>query len=147
VGDGLDPRRWGIKFRGSVYKHSLRALHNSFEQALPRVREHALRRTDQIRPSCLLSSQADHDRGGIGERDAHGDCGPARQWGPLQTEEAEQAEHPAKETRSMLARLPNSSAVQVGGRQERFCCRLGFQGTIAIAPSVVWIHAMRRRPQ
>ena len=49
-------------------------------------------------------------------------------------------------TRSMLVRLPNSSAVQVGGRQERFCCRLGFQGTIAIAPRVVWIQAMRRRP-
>src|SRR5947207_8002758 len=38
----------------------------------------------------------------------------------------------------MEVRLPNSSAVQVGGRQERFFCRLGFQGTTAIAPRVAW---------
>src|SRR5438477_4261186 len=38
----------------------------------------------------------------------------------------------------MELRLPNSSLVQVGGRQERFFCRLGFQGTTAIAPSVAW---------
>src|SRR5437588_2729642 len=40
--------------------------------------------------------------------------------------------------RSMEVRLPNSSAVQVGGRQERFFCRLGFQGTTATAPRLAW---------
>src|SRR6266550_4376137 len=35
--------------------------------------------------------------------------------------------------RSMALRLPNSSLVQVGGKQERFFCRLGFQGMIATA--------------
>src|SRR5947209_16467275 len=38
----------------------------------------------------------------------------------------------------MEVRLPNSSAVQVGGRQERFFCRLGFQGTTATAPRLAW---------
>ena len=49
--------------------------------------------------------------------------------------------------RSMLVRFPNSSAVQVGGRQERFFWRFGFQGTTAMAPKVVWIQAMSRSPQ
>jgi Transposase DDE domain group 1 len=45
----------------------------------------------------------------------------------------------------MLVRLPSSSAVQVGGRQVRFFCRLWFQGTTATAPSVVWIQAINAR--
>ena len=49
--------------------------------------------------------------------------------------------------RSMLLRLPSSCAVQVGGRQVRFYCRLGFQGAMATAPSVVWIQAIRRMLQ
>jgi len=49
--------------------------------------------------------------------------------------------------RSMLARLPSSWAVQVGGTQERFFYRFGFQGTTATAPSTVWIQAIRRQPQ
>src|SRR6266496_3059086 len=40
--------------------------------------------------------------------------------------------------RSMEARFPNSCLVQVGGKQERFFCRLGFQGTTAMAPRVAW---------
>src|SRR5690348_2984574 len=40
--------------------------------------------------------------------------------------------------RSIEVRLPNSSAVQVGGRQERFFWRLGFHGTTAMAPRVAW---------
>ena len=47
----------------------------------------------------------------------------------------------------MLLRLASSAAVQVGGRQERFFCHLGFQGMTATAPSVVWIQAMRCKPQ
>lgn len=43
----------------------------------------------------------------------------------------------------MLLRLPSSAAVQVGGKQVRFFCRLGFQGTTATAPSEVWIQAMK----
>lgn len=38
----------------------------------------------------------------------------------------------------MELRLPNSSLVHVGGKHERFFCRLGFQGTTAMAPSVPW---------
>jgi hypothetical protein len=48
--------------------------------------------------------------------------------------------------RSMLVRLPSSSAVQVGGKQDRFFDRLGFHVMMATAPSVVWIQPMRRRP-
>src|SRR6266516_948025 len=40
--------------------------------------------------------------------------------------------------RSMEARFPNSCLVQVGGKQERFFCRLGFQDTTAMAPRVAW---------
>jgi hypothetical protein len=40
--------------------------------------------------------------------------------------------------RSMLVRLPNSSAVQVGGSLSRCCCRLGFHGMTTTAPSAVW---------
>jgi hypothetical protein len=47
----------------------------------------------------------------------------------------------------MLVRLPSSWAVQVGGTQERFFYRFGFQGTTATAPSTVWIEAIRRQPQ
>jgi hypothetical protein len=48
--------------------------------------------------------------------------------------------------RSMLVRVPRSSAVHVGGQQERFVCRFGFQGTTATAPKVVWIQALSRSP-
>lgn len=49
--------------------------------------------------------------------------------------------------RSMLVRLPHSSAVHVGGKPSRFLYRLRFQGTIACAPSIWWIHAMSLSPQ
>ena len=38
----------------------------------------------------------------------------------------------------MELRLPNSSRVHVGGKHERFFCRLGFQGTTATAPRLAW---------
>ena len=48
--------------------------------------------------------------------------------------------------RSMLLRLPNSWAVQVGGKPLRCFWRFGFQGMTARAWSVVWIQAMSLRP-
>ena len=50
----------------------------------------------------------------------------------------QQCTSPGAYPTSMELRLPHSSLVQVGGRQERFFCRLGFQGTTAMAPSVAW---------
>src|SRR5205823_8111823 len=41
-----------------------------------------------------------------------------------------------------LLRLPNSSFVQVGGKQERFFWRLGFQAMTATACKVAWIQAI-----
>jgi hypothetical protein len=46
--------------------------------------------------------------------------------------------------RSVLVRLPNSWAVQVGGKQEPFFCLLPIPGMTATAPSTPWIHLMNR---
>ena len=92
----------------------------------------AFRRTDEIGTVSLPCHQTDDDGGGIREGDWPDDARPASVRRPLQTKEEQDA---AKE-RSMELRLPNSSDVHVGGRQERFLCRLGFQGTTAMAPRV-----------
>jgi len=49
--------------------------------------------------------------------------------------------------RSMVERLPSSFKVQVGGKQERFFWRLGFQGMTAAAPRLVWIQRISASPQ
>src|SRR5258708_36081710 len=76
---------------------STRAERNSFEQAFPGMREHALRGTDELGATCLLGGQADDYRGGGGERDARADSRPAGHWWALQAEAAEQAEDAAEE--------------------------------------------------
>src|SRR5262249_49800026 len=59
VGLSCPPARSAHSWRGG----GTGAWHPSFSQALPRVREHALGRTNQVRPARLLGSQADDDGG------------------------------------------------------------------------------------
>jgi hypothetical protein len=60
---------------------------------------------------------------------------------------AKKEEHTAKETFDGGPLAQFFACLQVGGRQERFFCRLGFQGTTAMAPSVAWIQWISCSPQ
>jgi hypothetical protein len=104
-----------------------RALHNSFEQALPGVSEHALGRANQVRTSRLLGSQTDDDGRCIGQRDPRRDGRPPGQRWALQAEDAEQADDTAKEALNTgpFAQLLGGP----GGRQARAISRsLGIPG-------------------
>jgi hypothetical protein len=103
------------------------------------VSEHAGGRADEVAASGLLGGEADDDGGGVDEGDAGGDRRPAAQGRALGRckRKGLKSEKTRPKKRSMLLRLPNSSAVQVGGRHERLRCRLGFHGRTATAPKPV----------
>jgi hypothetical protein len=52
-------------------------------EPLPAVSQDALRRADEIRMASLLSSEANSDRGGIGQRDLPSDGLPATEMRAL----------------------------------------------------------------
>jgi hypothetical protein len=87
----------------------------------------------------MPGSQSNHDGGRIGQGHLPDNGRPARVRRPLQTKEEEDT---AKEAFNGTAFAQFLACLQVGGRQERFFCRLGFQGTTAMAPSVAWIQWM-----
>src|SRR5690349_7382495 len=117
-------------------KGGWRAWHTSFKQALPGVGEHPFRRANEVRAPRLLSSQPDDDGRGIRQHDRAVMADQPARGGRCKRKRLNRLNTRPKK-RSILVRLPSSSAVQVGGKRERLCCRLGFQGTTATAPKTV----------
>ena len=100
-------------------------------------------RADEVGAACLPGGQGDDPDGGEGEPTRVSTADQPKTGGRCRQKKTKT--RPKK--RSMLVRLPNSWAVQVGGRPSRRFWRLGFQGITAAAPSVVWIQAISLSPQ
>ena len=95
--------------------------------------EHASGGADEVWAVGGLSGQADDDDRRVDEGNLRRYCWPTAQRRARQAEDTEEAEDAGKEALE-AARLPSSSALRVGGKQERFVCRLGFLGMTATAP-------------
>jgi hypothetical protein len=92
----------------------------------------------------MLSGESDNNGRSVGQSDLPDDGRPTTERRALQTEEQKDT---AKEAKSSATFAQFLACLHVGGKQERFFWRLGFQGTTATACRVAWIQAMRRRPQ
>ena len=82
-------------------------------------------RTDEIRAVNLTGSQSDDDRGRLGERYLPDDGRPTRGRRP---KPREKEEDPSPRSEEWSCGKPNSSDDHVGGKHERFLCRMALPG-------------------